>query len=216
MKTNIKLQADKLWNINLKSENGFLLKVLILCILLVTLFFLSFKVGRYDISAKTIIDIFASHVFPVQQYWDDTLGIVVQQARFPRIMLAILIGGALSVSGASYQTLFKNPMVSPDILGVSAGAGFGAALAMINGANWVGIQSSAFIFGLLAVVIAFTIAQIFGGRSFTVLILGGIVVGSFFQALLSIIKTLADTENELPAITFWLMGSLSRGDNDDV
>jgi len=203
-------------NINIKSKNGFLLKVVILFVLLIGLFFLSFFLGRYDISFKTLIDIFASNFIHIEQYWEDTLAMVIEEVRFPRIMLAILIGGALSVSGASYQTLFKNPMVSPDILGVSAGAGFGAALAMINGANWVGIQGSAFVFGLAAVVIAFTIAQVFGGRSFTVLILGGIVVGSFFGALLSIIKTVADTENELPAITFWLMGSLSRGDNDDV
>jgi iron complex transport system permease protein len=209
-------KVNMLKNINFKSENRFPLKVFILCILLVVLFFLSFLIGRYDISVKTVIDIFASNIFQIEQYWEDTLALVVQQVRFPRIILAILVGGALSVSGATYQTLFKNPMASPDILGVSAGAGFGAALAMINGANWVGIQGSAFVFGLAAVIIAFTIAQIFGGRSFTVLILGGIVVGSFFQALLSIIKTLADTENELPAITFWLMGSLSRGDNDDV
>lgn len=209
-------KLNKFKNINFKSENWFPLKVFILFILLVVLFFLSFLIGRYDVSIKTVIDIFASNIFQIEQYWEDTLALVVKQVRFPRIILAILVGGALSVSGASYQTLFKNPMASPDILGVSAGAGFGAALAMINGANWVGIQASAFVFGLAAVVIAFTIAQVFGGRSFTVLILGGIVVGSFFGALLSIIKTVADTENELPAITFWLMGSLSRGDNDDV
>jgi iron complex transport system permease protein len=89
------------------------------------------------ISFKTLIDIFASNFIHIEQYWEDTVAMVIEEVRFPRIMLAILIGGALSVSGASYQTLFKNPMVSPDILGVSAGAGFGAALAMINGANWV-------------------------------------------------------------------------------
>ena len=202
--------------INFKAENHFALKVLVLVIALVILFFLSFKIGRFDVSAKTIIDIFASNFFPIEQYWEDNFAIAVQKIRFPRIMLAIFAGGALSVSGASYQTLFKNPMVSPDILGVSAGAGFGAALAMINQANWVGIQLSALIFGLIAVAIAFLISQVFGGRSFTVLILGGIVVGSFFSALLSIIKVVADTENELPAITFWLMGSLSRGKIDDV
>ena len=203
-------------SINFKAENHFALKVLVLVIALVILFFFSFKIGRFDVSAKTIIDIFASNFFPIEKYWEDNFAIAVQKIRFPRIMLAILVGGALSVSGASYQTLFKNPMVSPDILGVSAGAGFGAALAMINGANWVGIQLYALIFGLIAVVIAFFISQVFGGRSFTVLILGGIVVGSFFSALLSIIKTVADTENELPAITFWLMGSLSRGKISDV
>jgi iron complex transport system permease protein len=107
-------------------------------------------------------------------------------------------------------------MVSPDILGVSAGAGFGAALAMITNANWLGIQTSALLFGLLAVVTAFVISHIFGGKSFTVLILGGIVVASFFQSLLAIIKTLADTENQLPSITYWLMGSLNRGTNRDI
>ncbi len=212
----LKPAGIKHWKISFRRENNFLLKVVFLLALLVFLFFFSFLVGRYDISIKTIIDIFASKIFDITPYWESTLETVVLQVRFPRIILAILVGGALSVSGASYQTLFKNPMVSPDILGVSAGAGFGAALAMINGANWVGIQTSAFVFGLAAVVIAFTIAHVFGGKSFTVLILGGIVVGSFFQALLSIIKTLADTENELPTITFWLMGSLGRGDNDDV
>ena len=141
---------------------------------------------------------------------------VVLTVRFPRIMAAILVGGALSVSGASYQTLFKNPMVSPDLLGVSAGAGFGAALVMLRGGTWWEIQASAFLFGVGAVLAAYLIGQVFGNRSITVLVLAGVVVSSFFQALLSIIKTLADTEDALPSITFWLMGSLGKVDNDDI
>lgn len=136
--------------------------------------------------------------------------------RLPRIALGILVGGALSVSGASYQTLFKNPMVSPDLLGVSAGAGFGAALAMINDGSWWQIQTPAFTFGMIAVVAAYVIAYVFEKQTITILILGGIVVSSLFQSLLSIVKTLADTENQLPAITFWLMGGLGKGANQDV
>ena len=173
-------------------------------------------VGRYPIPPKTVIDIILSQFFPISQYWDGTLTTVVLQVRLPRIALGIIVGGALSVSGASYQTLFKNPMVSPDILGVSAGAGFGAALAMINNASWWEIQLTAFLFGMLAVIAAYVIAYVFGKQTITVLILGGIVVSSLFQALISIVKTLADTENQLPAITFWLMGGLGKGSNQDV
>ena len=201
---------------HLTASGRFTWTVVVSAALLVVAFLTSFLVGRYEISVTTILDIFRSRVVDVDQYWDDTLGVVVLDVRFPRIVLAILVGGALSVAGASYQTLFKNPLASPDILGVSAGAGFGAALAMINDANWVAIQVSALVFGLLAVVIAYGIANLFGGKSITVLVLGGIVVSSLFQALLSIMKTLADTENQLPSITFWLMGSLSRGVNRDV
>ncbi|NLT36262.1 MAG: iron ABC transporter permease [Gaiellales bacterium] len=201
---------------NLSAAQRFRLTVVVLLAVLLVAFVTSFLIGRYSISVSMVIDILLSKVATVEQYWEETLGVVVLDVRLPRIVLAILVGGALSASGASYQTLFKNPLVSPDILGVSAGAGFGAALAMINNANWVVIQGSAFLFGLVAVIMAYAIANLFGGKSITVLILGGIVVSSLFQAMLSIIKTLADTENQLPSITFWLMGSLGRGVNRDV
>ncbi len=194
----------------------FKLKICILVAALILLFFASFLIGRYPIALKTTVDIILSSFTNIEQYWDQTLATVVLEVRLPRIVLAILVGGALSVSGASYQTMFKNPMVSPDILGVSAGAGFGAALAMINNANWIEIQGMAFFFGVIAVTAAYLISSIFAGHSITVLVLAGVVVGAFFQALLSIVKTLADTDNELPSITFWLMGSLNRGTNQDV
>jgi iron complex transport system permease protein len=202
----------------LKINKGdhFILKLLILAGLTIVLFFGSFLIGRYPISPKTVIDILISQFADIQPYWESTMEQVVMQVRLPRIILGILVGGALSVSGASYQTLFKNPMVSPDILGVSAGAGFGAALAMILNGGWWQIQTMAFAFGMVAVVAAYLIAYAFGKQTITILILGGIVVSSLFQSLLSIIKTLADTENQLPAITFWLMGGLGKGTNEDV
>ena len=114
-------------------------------------FFLSFLVGRYPISPSIVGRIILSRFFPIEPTWEPTLETVVLQVRLPRILLAILVGGSLSLSGASYQTLFKNPMVSPDILGVSAGAGFGAAMAMLRSGTWAEIQLSALTFGLLAV-----------------------------------------------------------------
>lgn len=199
-----------------RSGEYFAVKIFVLICFTLVLFFGSFLVGRFPIPPKTVIDIILSKITHIPQYWDNTLETVVLQVRLPRIALGILVGGALSVSGASYQTLFKNPMVSPDILGVSAGAGFGAALAMLSSASWWGIQFTAFVFGMIAVVAAYIIAYVFGKQTITVLILAGIVVSSLFQALISIIKTLADTENVLPAITFWLMGGLGKGMNKDV
>jgi iron complex transport system permease protein len=126
------------------------------------------------------------------------------------------VGGALAVSGASYQTLFKNPLVSPSILGVSSGAAFGAALAMVMNGPWWAVQICALVFGLLAVLGASLISLIFGRRELTVLILGGVVVSSLFGSMLSIIKLVADTDSQLPSIVFWMMGSLGRGTNEDV
>jgi iron complex transport system permease protein len=189
-----------------------LYSVLIICALL------SFGVGRFAVSPKLVLDIILSRLGITEgvPYWERTIETVVLNVRFPRIVLAMLVGGALSVSGASYQTLFKNPMVSPDILGVSAGAGFGAALAMIFSAYWWQIQLSALVFGLGAVILTNLIGYTFARQEITVMVLSGVVISSLFQALLSIVKTVADPENALPSITFWLMGSLGRASNRDV
>lgn len=200
----------------IQKDRGFAIKFLILLAALFAAFLYSFLVGRYDLSVGLIWDILRAQIMNVPAYWEKTLETVVIQVRLPRICCAILVGGALSVSGASYQTLFKNPMVSPDLLGVSAGAGFGAALCMLQNGRWWQIQMSAFMFGLIAVAAAYLIGRLFGQNNITVLVLAGVVVSSVFQSLLSIIKTLADTDNALPSITFWLMGSLGKADNTDL
>lgn len=198
------------------NRQYFAVILLLLSMLLLVAFSFSFLVGRYAVPSKTVWEIILSRIFSIEPSWEETLETVILQVRLPRILLAILVGGALSLSGASYQTLFKNPMVSPDILGVSAGAGFGAALAMVNDASWWGIQLCAFVFGMAAVVLTYFIGYAIGRQAITVLILGGLVVSSLFQALLSIVKTMADTDNALPSITFWLMGSLGRGSGREV
>lgn len=198
------------------SNRKYHLTVLVLTALLAGVFLYSFLIGRFELTPGLVVDILTAKLRGLTPYWDSTLQKVVMQIRLPRILLAVMVGGALSAAGGSYQTIFKNPMVSPDILGVSAGAGFGAALAMISEGGWMEIQAYAFFFGILAVVTAYVISYVFGGQSITVLVLAGVVVSNFFQALLSIVKTLADTESELPSITFWLMGSLGKGDMEAV
>jgi iron complex transport system permease protein len=199
-----------------KSNAGFARNTAVLSCILLAGFLASFLIGRYAIPLKTVIDILLSPLTGITPYWEETLATVILRVRLPRILLALMVGGALSLSGAAYQTLFKNPLVSPDILGVSAGAGFGAALAMIFRASWWEIQLFAFVAGIAAVMISYLISRLFGRQEITVLILAGIVVSSLFQALLSIVKTLADTENALPSITFWLMGSLGRVSGREV
>ena len=202
--------------VKVNGNDKFGLKIAGLVCFIIGLFFVSFLIGRYSIHPKVVLDIILSNFIDIQEYWQDDLDAVVMQVRLPRIILALLVGGALSVSGASYQTLFKNPMASPDILGVSAGAGFGASLAILYSSNWWQTQLSAFVFGMIAVISTYLIAKVFADQAITVLILAGIVVSSFFQALISIVKTLAETDTLLPSITFWLMGSLGKGTNESV
>lgn len=127
--------------------------------------------------------------------------------RLPRVLAALLVGGGLAVSGAAYQGMFKNPMVSPDILGASAGAGFGACIAMLLGLPNIQVQLLGFLGGILAVFIATTVTNRFSQDAILGLVLGGMMVSTLFQSGTSAIKLLADADDKLPQITFWLMGS---------
>jgi iron complex transport system permease protein len=168
-------------------------------------------VGRFPVAPGTVLAVLASQILPIDQFWPIESATIVLKIRLPRILAAMLVGSALSTSGAAYQGIFKNPMVSPDILGVAAGASFGAALAIYFGLGEIGIQATAFAGGLLAVTATFFVAtwRRGPGESVLILVLGGILVGTVFQAFVSLIKFLADPGNTLPAITFWLMGSLA-------
>lgn len=171
----------------------------------------SLLIGRYPLDPSTVAAIVSSRIVSLQPWWPPVADVVVFDIRLPRIISALLVGAALSASGAAYQGVFRNPMVSPDILGVAGGAGFGAGLAILLGFGTVAIQLSAFGFGLLAVLIAMVLASWRGTDNNTTLtmVLVGVFVGAIFSALLSLLKFLADPTNTLPAITFWLMGSLS-------
>jgi iron complex transport system permease protein len=166
----------------------------------------SFGVGRYSIPAADLLRFLFTG-----EYTDENLPVLILQIRLPRILVAILAGGALSVSGAAYQGLFRNPMVSPDILGVSTGAGFGAAMALLFSLGLLAVQLSAFFTGVLAVLISLSISKVItlNHDRILLLVLSGMIVSSLFGALISLIKYMADSESKLPEITFWLMGSLT-------
>lgn len=141
---------------------------------------------------------------------DSTQSFILHHTRIPRIIAAVVIGGALSLSGALYQGVIGNPLVSPGILGVLSGASFGAALAMVFGLNLLGVEIFCFVFGLVAMLFALFLSFTFDrNKTILMLILGGIICSSFFGAGVSAIKILADPYNTLPNIVFFLMGSLS-------
>lgn len=131
------------------------------------------------------------------------------EVRLPRILAAICVGASLSVSGAAFQAMFINPLVSPGLLGVLAGASLGAALGMVMSTHWAVVQVSTFGCGLLAVGLAMLMARLYRGDRVLLLVLSGVVVSALFTALLSIVKYLADPYNQLPAIIYWLMGGFS-------
>lgn len=135
---------------------------------------------------------------------------VLINVRLPRIILAVLCGAGLAVSGAAFQSIFSNALATPDTLGVAAGASFGAALALLLKAGLIVVQLTALAVGFAAVVLTYLISRQRQGVSTVMVILSGMVIASLFEAGISIIKFVADTESQLPAITYWLMGSLSN------
>ena len=187
--------------------NGYLLAA---SLGVLALFLFSFTIGPYPIPASTVVSVFLHRLDLVEKTWSDAVELVVLDVRGPRIAAAILVGGALASAGATYQNLFRNPLVSPGVLGVSSGAGFGAALGILLGMPGFGVQGLAFVLGLVAVALTVWLGRSFDRRATLVLVVAGLVVSAFFQALISLIKIVADPLNQLPTITFWLLGGLHR------
>ena len=176
---------------------------------LLALFLLSFVLGRYGVPLGQVVRILLSGVLPLEQTWTGNMAIAVLNVRLPRILLACLVGCGLSAAGTGYQTVFQNPMAAPDILGASSGACFGAALAILTGQSAVMITVFAFLASLLSVALVYLVGNHTRGNRVVNLLLAGIMVGSLFSACTSYIKLVADPTNQLPQITYWLMGSLS-------
>ena len=176
---------------------------------LLALFLLSFVVGRYGVPLGQVVRILLSGMLPLEQTWTDNMAIAVLNVRLTRILLACLVGCGLSAAGTGYQTVFQNPMAAPDILGASSGACFGAALAIMTGQGAVMITVFAFLASLLSVALVYLVGNHTRGNRVVNLLLAGIMVGSLFSACTSYIKLVADPTNQLPQITYWLMGSLS-------
>lgn len=174
------------------------------------LFVASFLIGPYPVPPGTVLAVVAQRLGLFDATAPEVVRMVVLEIRGPRIVAALLVGGALAAAGASFQNLFRNPLVSPGVLGVSAGAGFGAALGLLLGASGLQIQLLAFAGGLLATGLAMWLGRSLDRTALLSLVLAGLVVSAFFQALISLLKVVADPLNQLPSITFWLLGGLHR------
>lgn len=184
---------------------------LLVIILLLAAFLFSLTVGRYKLDWFNILEVIKLKItdqsIPDHLTSDD---IVFWSVRLPRLLMALFVGSALAVSGTVFQGLFRNPLVSPDILGVSAGASFGAGMAiLLVGNSAFAIQVFAFGFGLVAVVLAYQLARHCRTDTITVLVLAGVIVSALFTAGLSFLKYVADPYEELPALVFWTMGGFS-------
>lgn len=185
-------------------------KLTFILVLPLIIFIISMTLGRYDIGPIDVVRTLISA--GIGKNPSDIPGIAQQlilRVRLPRILAALLIGASFGATGTAFQAIFKNPLVDTNILGVTSGAGFGASLAiLLLGEHWQ-IQVSAFVFGLLAVSLAFIGSRLYKSTPILVLTLMGILVGSLFSSLTALLKYVADPLDALPSITFWLLGSLT-------
>ena len=201
-------------------------KLWLLAAVLIILIFASFLMGRYPVSPGALLGILldrllrglgkllapilpAAGSWGVRPFWDGSMETVAWNIRLPRILLSCMVGCCLSCAGAAFQGVFQNPMASPDILGATNGAAFGAALAILLGGGSLIITGSAFFSSIVCVLLAFLVSRVASGKRVMTLVLAGIMVGSLFSAATSFVKLVADPSNQLPEITYWLMGSLS-------
>jgi iron complex transport system permease protein len=170
----------------------------------------AFTIGRYPVSISDLVHVLAGKALGHRADVSPAVESVILQVRGPRVLAAVLIGAALALAGTAFQGLFRNPLVSPDILGASSGAALGAVVGIYFSLGVLAIEGTAFAGGLAAVACVYGIGSALRARDpIIVLVLTGVVVGSLFGAAVGLVKYLADPYNQLPAMTFWLLGSLS-------
>ncbi len=191
--------------------------VLLLSLLLVLCAIYSITVGRYDIAMWDVWLILWDNVIPQQApAWTSLQADVVEVIRLPRILAALLIGAGLAMSGAALQGLFRNPLIDPINIGVTAGAAFGGTLAILMFGGGYPVLAAAFACGIGSLLVVKGLASVRGRTSTLTLVLAGVIVTAFFEAAISIIKLLADPHQKLPAITYWLMGSIAATNYRDL
>lgn len=188
----------------------------IACLVLLAGLVLALCVGRYPVSGRDLLDLLAAQ-FGGGAGGSPAAQAVILSVRGPRVLAGALVGAALAVAGTAFQGLFRNPLVSPDILGASSGAALGAVLGIYFSFNVFGIELLAFAGGLAAVVAVYLLGSAIRARDpVLVLVLAGIVIGSLLGAGVGLVKYLADPYNQLPAMTFWLLGSLAAVNPADL
>ncbi len=187
---------------------GFL--IVVLTVLLTGVVMLSLCMGQYRVPPSDVFSILLGWLLPLEHNWTDSMYRVVLYSRLPRVIAAIAVGASLALAGASYQGVFRNPLVSPDLLGVSNGACVGAAISILLGLGYAGNVIFAFLGGLLAVVLTVLLPSLIRQKSTIALVLSGVIVGGFFSSLLGLLKYIADPDTELAEITYWQLGSFAK------
>jgi iron complex transport system permease protein len=177
----------------------------------------AFTVGRYPVTLAELIEVLVSRLAGREAAVPPAVENVVLLVRGPRVIAAALVGAALAVAGTAFQGIFRNPLVSPDILGASSGAALGAVLGIYFSLGVIGIEALAFAGGLVAVAAVYVIGSLLRSRDpILVLVLTGVVIGALLGAGVGLVKYLADPYNQLPAMTFWLLGSLAATTVSDL
>ncbi|MGB3484516.1 MAG: iron ABC transporter permease [Mycobacterium sp.] len=166
-------------------------------------------VGRYSVGPVQVVQILLAQVVPLEPTWTATEQAVVIEVRLPRVLLAMLVGAGLAASGAALQAVFGNPIVSPQILGISSGASFGGAMAIVLGLGTAALIFGSFTMGMAALVAVFLLSRVRGPAPPLTIVLTGIVIGAFFAALVALLTYLADPYGELQSLVYWLLGSLA-------
>ena len=183
--------------------------IAILAIVMVVTVVISLLLGRYPIPPDQAFAMLIDKIFPLDETWTAQMATMFFNVRLPRIVLALMVGCCLAAAGAAFQGTFQNPLVSPDILGASQGAAFGAALAILMGLNASMVSVSAFCFSIVAVLLVLLVSTRAKGNRVLVVVLAGVMISSLFSAGVSFTKLVADPQDQLPSITYWLMGSLT-------
>jgi len=189
---------------------------LIFAAVLIAVSLAAFCLGRYMVEPRMLLKVLFGKIFHMEPDWSKNIETVIFHVRLPRIFAGFLVGAGLSLAGASLQAMFRNPLVSSQILGVASGAGFGAALSILLFESVLLIQTFSFAFGLLAVLMTYSMSRRKQQTPVILLVLSGIVVGSLFSSMTSMVKYLADPMNKMPAIVFWLLGSLNHVTPDEL
>ncbi len=184
--------------------------------ILIATIVVSLSVGRYAVPVEHTLAILASKIMPFAPTWTDTEARVVELIRMPRVLLAGCCGAGLAIAGAALQGVFRNPLVGPQVLGVTSGAAFGGALAILLAESAALLIGLAFLFGLGAMALVYALSLTRGRAPVLILVLSGIVVGALFSALVSLVKFVADPDEKLPAIVFWLMGSFAAASQEKL
>lgn len=199
-----------------KEEKNYIGKMLLMCAVFAVVFIASFFWGRYDITPAQLVGIIASKFMEIEPFWPSNAENLVFHVRLPRILMAPLVGCCLAVAGVSYQGIFQNPMASPDFLGASSGAALGASLAIILNKGNSTITLWAFICSIATVLLVILISQKAPGNPVTSMILSGVIISSLCSSATSFIKLCADPNEQLPQITYWLMGTIKDTRLQDV